>query len=534
MRRDELIADLFAGGGGASLGIQMALGRGPDVAINHDPAAVAMHAANHPGTAHHCKSVFDVSPLEAAAGRPVGLLHASPDCTHFSRAKGGRPVSPRVLDLAWVVVDWASWVRPRVITLENVSEFVTWGPVCPEKLQPIREQAGETFREFIGQLQRLGYAVEWRTLNAADFGAPTSRRRLFLVARCDGQPIRWPEPTHGPGRPLPWRTAAECIDWSIPCPSIFDRKRPLAEKTLQRIARGIVRYVLEDPAPFVVQVQHGRDDFRGQPLDRPLTTLTERHGFGLVTPFLAPRYGERPGQEPRTMPVDTPMPTIVPTGNGGSLVAPTLLRSDMHQSHSRCTYDPADPLRTITTTGGHALVSAFLARHYGGPRPVTGQEMERPVSTITAWDHHSLVACHVSKFRSTSTGHGVDEPLHTITTAGGGAGGHFGLVAAFLLKYYGSAVGQQMDEPLHTATGHAHFGLVTVQIEGETYAIADIGMRMLDPRELARAQGFPDSYVLTGSKAQQVARLGNSVCPPVAQALVRAQFAAEMAEAGAA
>lgn len=531
MRRDELIADLFAGGGGASLGIQMALGRGPDVAINHDPAAVAMHAANHPGTAHHCKSVFDVSPLEAAAGRPVGLLHASPDCTHFSRAKGGRPVSPRVRDLAWVVVDWASWVRPRVITLENVSEFVTWGPVCPEKLQPIREQAGETFREFIGQLQRLGYAVEWRTLNAADFGAPTSRRRLFLVARCDGQPIRWPEPTHGPGRPLPWRTAAECIDWSIPCPSIFDRKRPLAEKTLQRIARGIVRYVLEDPAPFVVQVQHGRDDFRGQPLDRPLTTLTERHGFGLVTPFLAPRYGERAGQDPRTMPVDAPMPTIVPTGNGGSLVAPFLtkyhgLKGDESRAHGM-----DQPTRTLDTSNRYGLVSAFLARHYGG---VVGQDLERPVSTVTARDHHSLVACHISKWYGNGTGSLADAPLPTVTSGGGCGNSHLGLVAAFLARYNRTGIGQRLDEPIATVMSRDRFAAVTVMIDGETYAIADIGMRMLEPRELARAQGFPDSYVLTGSKAQQVARLGNSVCPPVAQALVRAQFAAEMAEAGAA
>jgi DNA (cytosine-5)-methyltransferase 1 len=480
-----MIADLFAGGGGASLGIERALGRSVDLAVNHNPEAIAMHAANHP-TAHHMREdVWAVNPVEACAGRPVELLWASPDCRHFSRAKGGKPVSPKIRSLAWVVTRWARAVRPAVICLENVAEFQTWGPLSGE--QPIKERAGETFRKWVGQLERMGYCVRWRILNAADFGAPTSRRRLFLVARLDGQEPVWPTPTHGPGRALPYRTAAECIDWFIPCPSIFDRKKPLAEATLLRIAHGVMRYVVNAKKPFILNLTHGG---RCEPIDEGMRTVTGAHRGekALVVPTLIQTgYGERSGQAPRTL-------------------------------------DIKNPIGTLVGSQKHALVSAFIAKHYGG---VVGGPVEVPLGTITQIDHHSLVGASLLKLYGTSTGADASDPMHTVT----GQGGHIGLVATFLVKYYGTAIGQDAAEPLDTITTKGRFGLVTVTIDGEQYAIVDIGMRMLQPRELARAQGFPDSYILTGTKTSQVARIGNSVCPDVAEAVVRAQFLEAGAEA---
>ena len=440
------VVDLFAGGGGASLGILQALGVAPAVAVNHDPAAIEMHAANHPGTLHLCEDVFKVAPFRPRR-RPIDLLWASPDCTHHSRAKGGKPRETGRRMLAWVVVEWARAVQPRVICLENVQEFRDWGPL-DDHGHPIRERRGETFEAFVGALRLAGYRVEHTLLNAADFGAPTSRRRLFLVARCDGEAIRWPEPTHGPGRATPWRTAAECIDWSIPCPSIFERARPLAEATQRRVAEGIRRYVLTAARPFLVQTG----------------------------------YGERPGQAPRVLDLHAPLGTVVAGG------------------------------------AKHALVAAFLARHYGG---MVGRELDRPLATVTAVDHHSLVAAHLTKFYGTSSaGQPLDQPAPTITAGGE----HAGLVAAFLTKYYGTGIGQAVDAPLGTMPTLDRFGLVTVHLDGEPYVITDIGLRMLQPRELARAQGFGDDYVLTGSKRDQVARIGNSVAPPVARAVVAAQF----------
>ena len=441
--------DLFAGGGGASEGIRLALGVAPEIAINHDPHAIAMHRINHPGTIHLEASVYDVEPEKAAAGRHVDLLWASPDCTHFSRAKGGKPRKKEIRALAWVVVTWAQRVRPSVICVENVAEFLHWGPLN-EHNRVIRKRRGETFKAWVSALEELGYQVEWRVLNAADYGTPTSRKRVFIVARCDGLPIRWPEPTHGPDPELlPYRTAAECIDWSIPCPSIFERKRPLAEATQRRIAGGIRRYVLEAPRPFLLNLTHGG---RLEPIDEPARTITAAHRGekALVAPTLIQTgYGERKGQRPRALDIEAPLGTVVA---GGSK---------------------------------HALVAAFLAKHYTG---VYGQDLRQPTGTVTAKDHHALVA-------------------------------------AFLIKYYGTGgQWQTLDEPLHTIVGKARFGLVTVDIGGEQYALVDIGMRMLQPRELARAQGFSDDYVLTGTKTQQIAKIGNSVCPPVARALVESQF----------
>lgn len=432
-----VIVDLFAGGGGASEGIRRALGIHPLVAINHDPAAIAMHAANHPPTLHLCESVYDVRPGDVIRGRDVDLLWASPDCTHFSRAKGGRPRRQEIRGLAWVVVDWAREVRPRVICLENVPEFVTWGPL-DEHGQPDPAHAGETFAAWVEALRALGYLIEWRVLSAADYGAPTSRRRLFLVARCDGQPVRWPTPTHGPDRSQPYRTAGECIDWSIPTRSIFGRARPLAEATQRRIAAGLVRYVLEAERPYIVD--------------------------GGAHWLINTRNGERAGQRPRTRDLRDPMPTVTAKGSQG------------------------------------ALVTAWLAKHYTG---VVGSDLRAPLGTVTAVDHHSLCAAQLER-----------EPA-----------GNARQVAAYLTAYYGSERdGQALDEPLRTIPTRDRFGLVTVTLDGEPYVVTDIGMRMLQPRELATAQGFGSDYHLTGTKTEQIARIGNSVCPDVAAALVGANL----------
>lgn len=608
MRRRELIVDSFAGGGGASLGIELAVGRSPDVAINHNAAAIAMHEANHPKTRHFAEDVFRVSPRTVTGGKPVGLLWASPDCKHFSRAKGSKPVNKTIRGLAWVVVKWAVECKPRVIILENVREFEDWGPLLPrwecpacqwrgtegqvslararpkcprcdsvrvrvtEQLVPDPARKGLTFRRFTGRLRNLGYEVKYRVLNAADFGAPTHRRRLFLVARRDGKPIEWPEPTHGDPKKIagpslfaplkPWRTAAECIDWSIPCPSIFDRKKPLAEKTMRRIALGVKRYVLDNPSPFIVPVTHagerransldeplptvtganrgemavvspllarigqtnGNGDYTN-PVDDPVTTITSKAEHLLISPYLVPRYGERPGKSPRTSSAQSPMPTVVPTANGATLVSAYVA----HLAHGEGKSGPDEvrassadePLRTVHAGGQNfAIVAAFLAKHFGdtGQRP--GVPMDEPVATVTACDHHSLVAANLVHLNhGEKQWSGVDDPMRTVTT-----GNHAALVYSFLVKYFGTAIGCEVDEPLHTVTGKARFGLVTVMIDGEPYAIVDIGMRMLKPRELARAQGFPDDYILTGTATNQVDRIGNSVCPPVARALVKANY----------
>ena len=474
---DEIVVDLFAGGGGASTGIEQALGRHVDVAINHDPQAVSLHQANHPQTRHFVSDVFEVDPVAVASGRPIGLLWASPDCKHFSKAKGGKPVSKKVRSLAWVVVKWAKLVAPRIIFLENVEEFQTWGPLA-ENGRPCPRRKGSTFQRWVGQLRSAGYRVEHRELRACDFGAPTIRKRLFLIARRDGLPIVWPEPTHGAGR-RKYRTAAECIDWSLACPSIFERERPLAEATMRRIAHGIKRYVLDNPRPFIVRIGHtGHGDagkVRG--IAEPVSTVTTKAEHLLCSPTMIEiGYGERPGQTPR---------------------APGLHK----------------PLGTVVGAKKHALVAAFIAKQYGG-NETPGWPMVKPLSTVTTQDHHALVTAHA------------------------GAGQHAEKVSALLLKYYGTDQAPRLEEPLHTVTTKHRFGLVTVA--GVDYAIADIGMRMLQPRELYRAQGFADSYVIDRGadgrvlpKDAQVRMCGNSVCPPVAAALVRANLAAQAGRAAA-
>ena len=502
----EIIVDNFAGGGGASTGIALAIGRSVDVAINHDPIAIAMHKVNHPETKHYLENVWDVDPREVAAGRPVALVWLSPDCKHFSKAKGGKPVEKEIRGLAWVAVRWAATVKPRVIILENVEEFKTWGPLL-ENGMPNPKQKGRTFNAFINALKRQGYQVEHQELRACDYGAPTIRKRLFLVARSDGQAVRWPKPTHGDpeskevksGMLKPWRTAAEIIDWSLPCPSIFDTAeeikekhglkviRPLAENTLKQIARGLQKFVIENPRPFIIKVNHGGDGFRGQEVDSPLQTVTAKHGYGIVAPFLTQYHGY--------------------AGDGAR-----------GQIADR-------PLLTQDTSNRYGLVAAFLAKHYGGGYTGPGADMESPLPTVTTKDHNALVTSHLIKMKGTNIGQMVIDPMQTVT-----AGGlHFGEVRAFLLKYYGTGDGQNLTEPLHTVVSRDRYGLVT--IHGQDYQIVDIGMRMLQPHELFAAQGFPTDYIIDRdengkkfTKVAQVAKCGNAVPPAFAEALVRSNL----------
>ncbi|MDG2639209.1 DNA cytosine methyltransferase [Vibrio parahaemolyticus] len=494
---NELIVDNFAGGGGASTGMELGLNRHVDIAINHDPDAIDMHKMNHPETKHYCESVWDVDPVEACSGRPVGLAWFSPDCKHFSKAKGNRPVDKNIRGLAWVAVRWAALVPVRVFMLENVEEFVTWGPleeVEDSKFKPCSKRKGETFEAFVLALttglsrnhcawseirealgdnfpyhkleKGLGYQIEYRVLSACDYGAPTIRKRFFLVARNDAQPIEWPAKTHGPTGSglMPYVAAADIIDWSIPVKSIFGRKKPLAEKTMQRIAKGLEKFVFHSENPFIV---------------------TEKN----QTPFI----------------------------------------TEYANASSQRNMSANEPLRTICAEvkGGHfALVTAFMAKHYTG---VTGSDLSEPLHTVTTADHNALVTSHMIKMRGTNLGHGTDEPVHTISAGGF----HIGEVRAFLLKYYGTSYGEEINSPIGTVTTKDRFGLVTVR--GEKFQIVDIGMRMLEPHELFAAQGFPTGYQISHdssgkklSKAKQVARCGNAVCPPVAQALVEANLASVM------
>lgn len=449
---NEIVIDNFAGGGGASTGIEAAIGKPINYAINHDPKAIAMHRANHPKTYHYCEDIWNVDPRNVADGRDVLLSWFSPDCKHFSKAKGGRPVDKNVRGLAWVAIRYAATVRPKVIFLENVQEFAEWGPLKNDK--PIPELKGKTFKNWVNEFKRLGYHVEWKNLIACDYGAPTSRKRLFLVARRDRKPIIWPDATHGKDK-LPYRSASECIDWSIPCPSIFTRKKPLVENTLKRIARGIEKFVIECGEPFIIPVG----------------------------------YGEKQGQSPRVNSIHNPLGTVVAGGIK------------------------------------HRLVVAFLTRYFGQG---TGRPVTHPAPTITAngLGKTGLITSHLIKFRGTTGmgyGQSVRDPMHTLTASGY----HFGEVRAFLIKYYGFGVGQSLNVPAHTLTSKDKFGLIT--IAGDEYQIADIGMRMLTPRELFLAQGFPKEYIIDPiyngkplTKTTQVKMVGNSVSPHPAEALVKA------------
>jgi DNA (cytosine-5)-methyltransferase 1 len=507
MINGELIVDNFAGGGGASTGIELATGYSVDIAINHDPEAIKMHKANHPNAKHYCENVWAVDPVNACNGHPVGLAWFSPDCKHFSKAKGGKPKDKNIRGLAWVALRWAGLVRPRVIMLENVEEFKTWGPLN-RRHHPIKEKQGKTFERFVQQLRDLEYEVEFRELIAADYGAPTMRKRFFMIARCDGKPIVWPEPTHGQadseavkaGLLKPYVGAYTQIDFSRPCPSIFDTSeeikekygiravRPLAKKTMDRIARGLKKFVLDNPEPFIIQCNHGGER-RPNDIREPMPTITGKHGYGIVEPKLAPYMGTNTTNHP-----------------GGNC---------------------KDPIHTITTGNQQCLISPTLIQYHSetAQGEVRGQTIKDPIMTVDGSNRYGLVTSFLSKFYKSGTGQDMREPLHTITTSPG----HFGEVRAFLIKYYGQGTGQDIKDPLDTVTAQDRFGLV--EIEGANYQIVDIGLRMLEPKELYGCQGFPDDYIIdhdytgkTYPRSEQVKRCGNAVCPPIPAALVKANL----------
>lgn len=615
----EIVVVNFAGLGGACAGIEDALHRPVTHAINHDPTAISLHRMNNPHTIHHVQDVWEVDPLEVAGGRRIALAWFSPDCKHFSKAKGGKPLDRNIRDLAWVTTRYTALpdhLKPRVVFLENVEEFKTWGPLT-EDGQPCKVRQGETFREFVSTIESHGYEVEWRELRACDYGAPTIRKRLFLIARCDGQPIQWPEPTHGKpgsrevesGQLLPWRTAAECIDWSLPTPSIFDRKRPLVDATLRRVARGIKKFVLDTEQPFIVTANHAGPHFRGQDIHEPFRTITSAHdAHGLVDPLLAPLITNKQHSNPARCAL-TPLSTIttnhnknevvtgvlVGVGGRGAQARPKGMNDVMHTITSKA--DMAltavhltkfragsvgtslnEPIHTITAGGEpartstgnvHGLVTASLVKHFGGFYEGAGVSLNSPAHSVTAVDHHGLLVSNLVQYNGTSDAQDARQPIPTLSTVE-----RFGLTCATLTRHFGTSHAADVEAPLGTITAlgggktnivtttclpgltatqlerarlvyalmnehapdtltpedHAK-RLVLTTVQGERYVIADIGMRMLTPRELARCQGFRDTYVLEHtaegkpiSKAAQVRGVGNSVCPPIARALVAAQF----------
>ena len=542
MINGELIIDNFAGGGGASTGIELATGYSVDIAINHDPEAIRMHKANHPNTKHYCENVWAVDPVKACGGHPVALAWFSPDCKHFSKAKGGKPKDKNIRGLAWVACRWAGLVRPRVIMLENVEEFKTWGPLG-RRHHPIKAKQGKTFEKFVQQLTGLGYEVQFRELVAADYGAPTMRKRFFMIARCDGEPIVFPEPTHAPaeseevkaGLLKPYVGAYTQLDFSLPCPSIFDTSeeikekygiravRPLAQKTMERIARGLKKFVLDNPEPFIIQCNHGGER-RPNDIRKPMPTITGKHGYGIVEPTLAPYMGTNTTNHPGGNCKD-PIHTIT-TGNQQCLISPTLI-----QYHSETAKDEVRgqsieaPIMTVDGSNRYGLVTSFLHKFYDGGYKGAGETLENPLPTVTSWDHNSVVTANLIQMNNHCDGKDIRQPLPTIPAGDG----HFGEVRAFLIKYYGQGTGQDIKEPLDTVTARDRFGLVT--IEGVDYQIVDIGLRMLEPRELYGCQGFPDDYIIdhdytgkTYPRSEQVRRCGNAVCPPIPAALVRANL----------
>lgn len=582
MINGELVVDNFAGGGGASTGIELATGYSVDIAINHDPEAIKMHKVNHPNTKHYCENVWEVDPVKACKGHPVGLAWFSPDCKHFSKAKGGKPVEKNIRGLAWVVLKWAALVRPRVIMLENVEEFQTWGPCIPirdkdtgrvivsmvgrhdrEKneprtrvadpgevvpvdrqiFQPDPKRSGQTYKKWRKQLEALGYEIDTKELVAADYGAPTMRKRFFMIARCDGKPIVWPEPTHGPadseevkkGLLKPYVGAYTQLDFSLPCPSIFDTSeeikekygiravRPLAQKTMDRIARGLKKFVLDNPEPFIIQCNHSGKR-RPNDIREPMPTITGKHGYGIVEPKLAPYMGTNTTNHPGGNCKD-PIHTIT-TGNQQCLISPTLIQyhSETAQGEVRGQIIK-DPIMTVDGSNRYGLVASFLHKYYDGGYTGAGDTVENPLPTVTSWDHNSLCAVNLIQMNNHCDGRDVKEPIPTITAGDG----HFGEVRAFLIKYYGQGTGQDVKEPLDTVTSRDRFGLVT--INGTDYQIVDIGLRMLEPKELYGCQGFPDDYIIdhdytgkTYPRSEQVRRCGNAVCPPIPAALVKANL----------
>lgn len=538
---NKLIVDNFAGGGGASTGIELATGRPVDIAINHDEEAIAMHSQNHPYTQHYCESVWDVDPVKVTAGRTVGIAWFSPDCKHFSKAKGGKPVDKHIRGLAWIVLRWAAKVRPEVIFLENVEEFLTWGRV--RKGKPVKKDKGNTFKKWCGQLAALGYTIDWRVLKACDYGVPTSRKRLYLVARCDGQPIVFPEPTHGKGK-KPYRSAADIIDWSIPCPSIFEREKPLVPATLRRIAKGLDRFVIKAKKPFIIDdiaysvmqyhSERGENETRSQGLKNPLNTVDGSNRYGLVGATLSP-FIEQLNYE--NVPIDARSPLSTQTSvNHHRIMAPKIqpfVVQNFGGNYNGAGSSISSPLPTVTAQDHNAIGCAFISKYYGGTYRGAGSDAAAPLDTITAEERHAIVAPFLSSFYKgggSAQADGVDKPLHTIlakekhavvtvklTAADREANnlGHWEQVGQILNDYAGYDL--KDDE------------ILLFNVNGEVVFISDIGMRMLLPKELYAAQGFPSDYKFEFnwngkpySKKAQVARCGNSVCPQMAEMLVRA------------
>ena len=577
----EIIVDNFAGGGGASTGIEIATGMAVAIAINHDPAAILMHKTNHPYTEHFQASVWDIDPVAVCRGRRVGLAWFSPDCKHFSKAKGAALVDRKIRGLAWITLRWAAKVRPRVIILENVEEFQTWGPV--RKGKPVKKLAGTTFRKFIRQLEELGYTVEYRELIAADYGAPTSRKRFYMIARCDGKPIVWPKPTHSKtgadGLPR-WRSAAEIIDWSLPCPSVFATKteimeryglkavRPLAKNTMRRIIRGVDKFTIRSGKPFIVQQKFQN---AAQNIEKPLTTVTAVGAHELCKPLLAPvtvtntsnsvggtvgapvhtvttagnqmlvtpslvSIGQTGGGD-RIRDIREPVPTTV-SKQEACLVAPSLIQYHTEQQAENVRASGLGaPINTVDASNRYGLTCANLVEYYTGGRPL---DVAEPMHTVTSHDREAVVAAHVVKFKGDNVGTPPSEPLQTVTASAGKeracSGGTFAVCKTHLAKMRsGDDLGHwpEICALLNEFCGYAlaEDDVLLLEIGGALYYIADIGLRMLSPRELYNAMGFPPDYIIDRDyegheykKSAQVARCGNAVCPPVASALVRANL----------
>lgn len=542
---EEIFVDNFAGGGGASTGLETGLGVTVAAAINHDPAAILMHKTNHPYTEHYQASVWDIDPRQVCRGRPVAGAWFSPDCKHFSKAKGAALVDKKIRGLAWITLRWAALVRPRVIFLENVEEFQTWGPV--RKGKPVKKLAGTTFRKFIAQLQDLGYTVEYRELVAADYGAPTTRKRFVLIARCDGRPIVWPEPTHAPrtseavraGKLKPWRSAAEIIDWTLPCPSIFDTKeeimqryglkavRPLRPNTMRRVARGVDKFTIRSGEPFIVPTGYG--ERKGQAprthdINEPAPTIVGTAKHNLVVPYLAECNHSGGGH---VADVRDPYKTITAKHTGG-IIAPSLIQYHTEQTENVRASGLGTPINTIDASNRYGLTCANLVEYYTGGRPLNVQE---PMHTITSHDREAVVAAHVVKYKGTNLGSSPAEPVQTETSCG-----TFALCKVWLYKAQqpgGPDRWPQVRDLLNTYCGYdlGERDILLLEINGAFYYIADIGLRMLTPRELYNAMGFPADYIIdhdyTGRpypKSEQVARCGNAVCPPLAAAVARANF----------
>lgn len=546
MINGELLVDNFAGGGGASTGIELATGYSVDIAINHDPEAIRMHKANHPNTKHYCENVWAVDPVKACGGHPVALAWFSPDCKHFSKAKGGKPKDKNIRGLAWVACRWAGLVRPRVIMLENVEEFKTWGPLNRGH-HPIKSKQGKTFERFVQQLTDLGYEVQFKELIAADYGAPTMRKRFFMIARCDGKPIVWPEPTHAPadsdevkaGLLKPYVGAYTQLDFSLPCPSIFDTSeeikekygiravRPLAPKTMERIARGLKKFVLDNPEPFIVPIGYG--ERKGQAprvhdIEKPLPTIVGSGKHYLCEPKLAP-YLSVNRENHFGSDMREPVHTIT-ANNQHMLMTPTLIQyhSETAQGEVRG-QTIEDPIMTVDGSNRYGLVTSFIQKYYGRNYQGNGSDIKEPLHTITTLERNAMCAVNLIQMNNHCDGRDVKEPIPTITAGDG----HFGEVRAFLIKYYGQGTGQDIKAPLDTVTAQDRFGLVT--INGVDYQIVDIGLRMLEPKELYGCQGFPEDYIIdhdytgkTYPRSEQVRRCGNAVCPPIPAALVRANL----------